>query len=172
MQEKIDPTLLTRVGNYSLRPVDIIAIQWDYEYHDNPNERHTTCSIGVSTFLFRNSDPAYDRIVEILEFVSSPINWMPKPDWLTASDTNTKGLLRLPLAKSKCSEEKLYFNVRNSGRSEYSDRPLFLTLKATSSLLTNKFWLNVKVNFTYINQYKYLVFQRATHLVRQSHLQN
>lgn len=108
MQEKIDPTLLTRIGMYSLRPVDITAIRWDYEYRDNPSERHTACSVEVSTFLFTNSDPVYDRIIEILKFISSPVNWIPKSDWLlTVGDTNTKELLRLPLAKSKRSEEKL-----------------------------------------------------------------
>lgn len=82
MEEKIDPTLLIRVGNWSLRPIDVKWIDWNFE---SPVDGELVTSGSLSDdsrILFKASEPTYTQDLETLEYVTDSANWIPKADWL------------------------------------------------------------------------------------------
>jgi hypothetical protein len=82
LQEKIDPTLSIRVGHWSLRPIDIKWINWNFK---SPVDGELVTSGSLddnSRILFKASDPTYTQDIETLEYVINSANWIPKTDWL------------------------------------------------------------------------------------------
>ena len=81
-QEKINPTLLVRLGQWSLRPIDVKRINWDFESPVD-GELVTLGSLNDdSRILFKASEPAYTQNIETLKYVTDSANWIPKADWL------------------------------------------------------------------------------------------
>ena len=89
MQEKIDPTLLTRIGSHSVRPIDIRGIRWNFQSAaSDPGCLDTSCSAVGGSFQITYSAPNYAQYVETLKFVSDSINWIPKSEWVGSASNH------------------------------------------------------------------------------------
>lgn len=80
--EKIDPTLLIRIGNWSLRPIDIKWIDWNFKSPVDGELVTAGALSDGSRILFKTSEPTYMQDLETLEYVTNSANWKPKADWL------------------------------------------------------------------------------------------
>lgn len=90
MQEKIDPTLLIQIGEWSLRPVDISSIRWNFASSVEEDSLNTTGTLTSGrSFVLKDSEPNYPQNLEILAFVSNTSNWKPKSDWLLSCDSGS-----------------------------------------------------------------------------------
>ena len=74
MKEKIDPTLLIRVGNWSLRPIDIKWIDWNFKSPVDGELITTGALNDNSRIIFRASEETYVQDIETLLFVINSTN--------------------------------------------------------------------------------------------------
>jgi hypothetical protein len=81
-QEKIDPTLLIHIGKWSLRPIDVKWIDWEFKSSFYDEFVTSGSLIDGSRFLFRTSEPTYTQDIQFLKYVTNSANWIPKADWL------------------------------------------------------------------------------------------
>lgn len=122
MKEKIDPTLLIRIGNWSLRPIDIKWIDWNFK---SPVDGELVTAGALndnSRILFKASEETYTQDIVALMYVTNSANWIPKSNWLVEHEIQMTNISTNTMNNTRPeSLENGWSTPSNAGLDSYAD---------------------------------------------------